>query len=110
MTVLGDHSMCRRVKIPKYVSLVVWLGDQLPEKQILKIILDFFDKIVSFLINILQHEQYYLIIILIGLKAANSLKKRLWHRCFSVNFGKFLGTTFYRTHPGDSFWIKFCKS
>ena len=25
------------------------------------------------------------------------LKKRLWHRCFPVNFTKFLGTPFYRT-------------
>ena len=32
---------------------------------------------------------------LIGLKTATLLKKRLWHRCFPVNFGKFLGTTFY---------------
>ena len=50
---------------------------------------------VSILINIIQHEQYYLIILLIGLKAATLLKKRLWHRCFPVNLVKFLGTTFY---------------
>ena len=36
---------------------------------------------------------------------------RLWRRCFPVNLAKFLGTTFfYRTHPDDCFWIKFCKS
>ena len=29
------------------------------------------------------------------LKAATLLKKRLWHRCFPVNFVKFLGTTFF---------------
>ena len=48
----------------------------------------------SILINIIQHEQYYLIILLIALKAATLLKKRLWNRCFPVNFVKFLGTTF----------------
>ena len=34
------------------------------------------------------------------------LKKRLWYRCFPGNFVKFLRTTFfYRTPPGDCFWI-----
>ena len=26
------------------------------------------------------------------------LKKRLWHRCFPVNFAKFLGTIFFTEH------------
>ena len=38
-----------------------------------------------------------------GLRPATSLKKRLWHRCFLVNFVKFLRTLFYRTPPGDCF-------
>ena len=29
-----------------------------------------------------------------GLRLANLFKKRLWHRCFPVNFAKFLRTTF----------------
>ena len=29
-----------------------------------------------------------------GLRPATLLKKKLWHRCFSVNFAKFLGTPF----------------
>ena len=29
-----------------------------------------------------------------GLKPASLLKKRLWRRCFSVNFAKFLRTPF----------------
>ena len=29
-----------------------------------------------------------------GLRPATLLKKRLWHRCFPVNFPKFLGTPF----------------
>ena len=41
------------------------------------------------------------------------LKKRLWHRCFPVNFGKFLNPSFYRTPPDDCFcdvlnYTKFC--
>ena len=31
------------------------------------------------------------------------LRKRSWHRCFPVNFTKFLRTLFYRTHPDDCF-------
>ena len=49
---------------------------------------------VSILINILQHEQHYLIILLIDLKAATLLKKRLGHRGFPLSLVKFLGTTF----------------
>ena len=50
---------------------------------------------VSISINLIQHEQYYLIILLISLKVATLLNKRLWHRCFPVNFARFLGTTFF---------------
>ena len=52
----------------------------------------------SILINIIQHEQYYLIILLIGLKAATLRKKRFWHRCFPVNFVKFLEHLFFIEH------------
>ena len=31
------------------------------------------------------------------------LKKRLWHKCFPVNFAKFLRTPFHRTPPDDCF-------
>ena len=35
-----------------------------------------------------------------GLSPATLLKKKLWHRCFPVNFAKFLRTPFfYRTPP-----------
>ena len=33
-----------------------------------------------------------------GLRPATLLKKRLWHRCFSVNFAKFLRTPFLTEH------------
>ena len=33
-----------------------------------------------------------------GLAPATLLKKRLWHRCFPVNFVKFLRTPFYIEH------------
>ena len=35
-----------------------------------------------------------------SLSPATLLKKRLWHRCFPVNFSKFLRTPFYRTTLG----------
>ena len=35
-----------------------------------------------------------------GLRPATLLKRRFWHRCFSVNFVKFLRTPFYIEH----FW------
>ena len=31
-------------------------------------------------------------------------KKRLWYRCFHVNFAKFLRTPFYRAPPEDCFF------
>ena len=31
-------------------------------------------------------------------RPATLLKKRLWHRCFPVNFGKFLRTPFFTEH------------
>ena len=40
-----------------------------------------------------------------SLRPATLLKKRLWDRCFSVNFAKFFRTLFYRTPPGDCFCI-----
>ena len=55
---------------------------------------------VSILINVTQHKQYYLIILLTRLKAETLLKKRLWHRCFPINSAKFLGTTFFIEHIG----------
>ena len=33
-----------------------------------------------------------------GLRPATLLKKRLWHKCFPVNFTKFLRTPFLREH------------
>ena len=35
-----------------------------------------------------------------GLRPATLLKKRHWHRCFPVNFVKFLGTTFLQNTSG----------
>ena len=34
-----------------------------------------------------------------GLRLATLLKKRLWHRCFPVDFTKFILTTFYTEPP-----------
>ena len=38
-----------------------------------------------------------------GLRPATLLKKRLWHRCFPLNFAKFLRTP-NKTPLGDCFW------
>ena len=38
-----------------------------------------------------------------GLRSATSSKKRLWHRCFSVNFAKFLRAPFVQNTSGDYF-------
>ena len=35
-----------------------------------------------------------------GLGPVTLFKKRLWHRCFSVNFAKFLRTTFLQNTSG----------
>ena len=40
-----------------------------------------------------------------GLRPATLLKKRLCHRCFPVNFVKYLRTPFYRTPLDDCFWF-----
>ena len=38
-----------------------------------------------------------------GPEPATLLKKRLWHRCFPMNFAKFLRTLFHRTPLNDCF-------
>ena len=38
-----------------------------------------------------------------GPKPATLLKKRLWNRCFPMNFAKFLRTPFHRTPLSDCF-------
>ena len=49
-----------------------------------------------------------------GLRAATLLRKRLWHRCFPVNFVKFLRTPFLQNTSGGQFlWssdrLRLCK-
>ena len=50
-----------------------------------------------------------------GLNPAALLKKRLWHRCFSVNLKKFLRTAFFIEHfwttaSGFSYWLHTIRS
>ena len=33
-----------------------------------------------------------------GLRPSTLFKKRVWHRCFPVNFVEFLGTPFFKDH------------
>ena len=42
-----------------------------------------------------------------GLNPATLLKKRLWHRCFPVNFAKFFRTSFLQNTSGG--WFKGCQ-
>ena len=39
-----------------------------------------------------------------GLRPATLLKKSFWHRCFPVNFAKFLRTPFLQNTSGGCFW------
>ena len=39
-----------------------------------------------------------------SLRPTTLLKKRLWHRCFSVNLAKFLRTLFSQNTPSGCFW------
>ena len=38
-----------------------------------------------------------------GLRPRTLLKERLWHRCFPVNFTKFIGIFFHKITLGDCF-------
>ena len=44
-----------------------------------------------------KHLCQSLFLIKLQASACNFIKKRLWHRCFHVNFVKFIRTPFYRT-------------
>ena len=48
-----------------------------------------------------EHPQW-LILTFLGFQSATLLKKRLRHRCFSVNFANFLRTSFDRTPSDDA--------
>ena len=54
-------------------------------------------------LKILQHSQHLCQSLFFnkvaGLSLASLLKKRLWHRCFPVNFVKFLRTPFFNRTP-----------
>ena len=45
-----------------------------------------------------------------GLKPETLLKKRLWHRCFSVSFAKFLTTPFLQNTSERLLLFIYCKS
>ena len=42
-----------------------------------------------------------------GWRACNFIKKKLQHRCFPVNFAKYLGTAFFKKHH---WWLCFCST
>ena len=55
------------------------------------------------LLEILQHSQENTCA---TSQACNIIKKKLCHRCFPVNFSKFLTTLFYRTPSNNCFWLQ----
>ena len=55
--------------------------------------------------GVLGKEKTYMISLIfqfqkISLRPATLLKKRLWHRCFPVNFARFFGTLFLQNTSG----------
>ena len=44
-----------------------------------------------------------------GLSPATLLRKRVWHRCFPVNFVKFLRTPFSQNTSGYCFYADYLK-
>ena len=44
-----------------------------------------------------------------GLRPATLLRKRVWHRCFPVNFVKFLRTPFLQNTSGYCFFVDYLK-
>ena len=93
----GPKCVCGRIKFPKYVCLVAPLGEQLVEKQILKIL----DILWWNGINSYQYNTTWAMLfsnIIYRPKVCNFVKIRFWHKCFPVNVGKFLGTTFFTKH------------
>ena len=57
-------------------------------------------------LQILQNSQRVSFLIKLQALAYNFIKKGLWHRCFPVNFAKFLRALFHRT-PRDCFCHSF---
>ena len=59
----------------------------------------------SIIISI-NHELCWLLFFkkVAGIRPATLLKKRLWHRCFPVNFAKFLRTPFSQNTSGGCFY------
>ena len=59
------------------------------------------------LLQVFKNSLKFFIIHRKTLVPGSLLKKRLWQRCFPVNFEKnFKNTFFHRTPSGDCFWIE----
>ena len=68
----SSHRRCSNIKIGVLLNFAKFTGKHLCQSL-------FFNKVESF-------------------RRATLLKKRLWHRCFPVNFAKFLRTPFSTEH------------
>ena len=52
-----------------------------------------------------RQEVFYKNGVQLNKRPATLLKKSLWHRCFPVNFAKFLRTLFLQKTSGGCFWL-----
>ena len=64
------------------------------------------EKSSNFFVEVLSLPEFSFLIKLSGLRPATLLKKRLWRRCFPINFAKLLKTLFLRTPPGDCLYFR----
>ena len=69
------------------------------EKEVANMFNDFFTQMIFFVSNLLIIRlKMPFINMKIILRLTTLLKKSLWHRCFPVNFAKFLKTPFFTEH------------
>ena len=88
----SKFAILSRVK-PSDFRFVTWLRSSRPEVFCENGVLRNFTK---FTVKHLHHSLFFNKVA--GLRSATLLKKRLWHRCFPVNFVKFLRTPFLTEH------------
>ena len=72
--------------IPLYLLQVIWILEHANNQ-----------------LEYLSNNQYIEAVV----QSATLLKKRLWHRCFPVNFAKFLRAPFLQDTSGGCFWVYF---
>ena len=99
LNVISKMMWCHNMVLEKHcLNIIYFLQKQLLEVIYKKSVLKNFAKLTGK--HLFQNLFFNKVA---GLRPATLLKKRLWNRCFPINFAKFLGSPFYRTTPGDCF-------